>query len=101
MTSWETYLHEHQQQYLEELLEFLRIPSISSLPEHKDDAIVSGHFLQDPVEAAHMRLLEGALSVPHAVHLHFAGSDKKGPLDFSLPDFLSHSPNGDAVHPTV
>ena len=37
MASWETYLHDHKQQYLEELLEFLRIPSISSLPEHKDD----------------------------------------------------------------
>ena len=37
MASWETYLHDHKQQYLEELLELLRIPSISSLPEHKDD----------------------------------------------------------------
>jgi len=34
MGNWENYLNEHQSQYLQELSEFLRIPSISSLPEH-------------------------------------------------------------------
>ena len=37
MDSWQNYLQEHRFQYLEELIEFLRIPSISSLPEHEDD----------------------------------------------------------------
>ncbi len=37
MANWETYLNDHQSQYLEELTEFLRIPSISSLPEHAED----------------------------------------------------------------
>jgi len=35
--TWETYLAEHQSHHLEELLQFLRIPSISSLPEHAPD----------------------------------------------------------------
>jgi len=36
MGNWENYLNEHQSQYLQELSEFLRIPSISSLPEHAE-----------------------------------------------------------------
>jgi acetylornithine deacetylase/succinyl-diaminopimelate desuccinylase-like protein len=34
MTAWENYLNEHKDQFIDELLEFLRIPSISSLPDH-------------------------------------------------------------------
>ena len=37
MANWETYLNDHQSQYLEELTEFLGIPSISSLPDHAED----------------------------------------------------------------
>jgi acetylornithine deacetylase/succinyl-diaminopimelate desuccinylase-like protein len=34
---WQAYLEEHRQEHLDQLFEFLRIPSVSSLPEHKDD----------------------------------------------------------------
>jgi len=34
MKAWKTYLNEHKDQFVNELLEFLRIPSISSLPDH-------------------------------------------------------------------
>ncbi|UCE54376.1 MAG: dipeptidase [Desulfobacterales bacterium] len=37
MVTWKTYLQKHCSQYLEELFEFLRIPSISSQPEHEND----------------------------------------------------------------
>ena len=37
MASWKTYLEENQDRYLKELLEFLSIPSISGLKEHKED----------------------------------------------------------------
>jgi len=37
MASWESYLQENSVQFLEQLFEFLRIPSISSQPEHKND----------------------------------------------------------------
>jgi len=37
MSAWETYLREHHTQYIDELMDFLRIPSVSSLPEHADD----------------------------------------------------------------
>src|SRR5690606_3282162 len=35
--AYEAYLNDHYEQHLEELFELLRIPSISSLPEHKGD----------------------------------------------------------------
>ena len=37
MTTWQNHLAEHQDQYLNELLDFLRIPSISGLAENAPD----------------------------------------------------------------
>lgn len=37
MNNWQLYLSEQRETYLDELLHFLRIPSISSLPEHAED----------------------------------------------------------------
>ena len=37
MPAWEAYLDEHQPRFLTELLEFLRIPSISAIPAHAAD----------------------------------------------------------------
>lgn len=37
MTTWQTYLDQHQEDHQEELLEFLHIPSISSLSTHAPD----------------------------------------------------------------
>lgn len=34
MFPWETYINAHEDQFINELLDFLRIPSISSLPDH-------------------------------------------------------------------
>jgi len=42
---WETYLADHREQYLEELLDFLRIPSISALPDHADDVLQAGRWV--------------------------------------------------------
>ncbi len=52
MGSWEDYLIEHQQQYLDELLEFLSIPSISSLPEHKDDVQSAAEWVSARIKQA-------------------------------------------------
>jgi acetylornithine deacetylase/succinyl-diaminopimelate desuccinylase-like protein len=34
MAAWETYLHKNKERFMNELLDFLRIPSISALPAH-------------------------------------------------------------------
>ncbi len=39
------YLHEHQQEYLAQLIEFIKIPSISTLPENTQDINHAADFL--------------------------------------------------------
>ena len=34
MSTWKSYLEQNQARFQEELLDFLRIPSISALPDH-------------------------------------------------------------------
>jgi acetylornithine deacetylase/succinyl-diaminopimelate desuccinylase-like protein len=45
MSSWQNYMEEHREQYVGELTEFLRIPSISSLSEHADDVRRAGEWV--------------------------------------------------------
>lgn len=50
--AWETYLEEHRQQHLDELFEFLRIPSVSALPEHKGDMQKAAEWVAGKMRAA-------------------------------------------------
>ena len=52
MANWQTYLTEHQAQYLEELSEFLRIPSISSLPDHAGDVRQAANWVVERLKKA-------------------------------------------------
>jgi len=52
MNSWQEYLDGHQEQYVEELKQFLRIPSISSLPEHKADVRNAAEWVARRLENA-------------------------------------------------
>jgi acetylornithine deacetylase/succinyl-diaminopimelate desuccinylase-like protein len=52
MAGWETYLKEHEDQFINELLEFLRIPSISSLPDHRADVQRAAEWLEARMKAA-------------------------------------------------
>ena len=54
MVAWETYLNEHRNQFINELLEFLRIPSISSLPDHRSDVQRAAEWLEAKMKAAGM-----------------------------------------------
>ncbi|MEO4053940.1 dipeptidase [Solibacillus sp. CAU 1738] len=45
-----TYFAEHREQHLNELNEFLRIPSISSLSEHKEDMQVAANWLAEALK---------------------------------------------------
>jgi acetylornithine deacetylase/succinyl-diaminopimelate desuccinylase-like protein len=57
MTSWKEYLESNKERFLNELLELLRIPSISARSEHKDDMLKCA-------EAVKQRLLDAG--VDHA-----------------------------------
>lgn len=57
-----SYFTENRGRYLEELKEFLRIPSISTLPEHKEDIRKAARFVADRLRQAGMEgvdLIEG------------------------------------------
>lgn len=65
IATWESYLEEHKLQHLEELLQFLRIPSISALPSHAGDVQRAAQWVADRLRAAG---LEGVLILPTAGH---------------------------------
>src|SRR2546425_4064100 len=47
MTQVETYIQENERRFLEDLKGWLRIPSISTLPEHKDDIRRAAEYAAD------------------------------------------------------
>ena len=57
MAAWETYLVRHKERFLSELVEFLRIPSISALPAHKAGVQQAARWLEDRMKAAGMELV--------------------------------------------
>jgi len=59
------YIEENQARFLDELLEFLRIPSISTLPEHKPDVARAAQFVADALKNAGVENVE---IVPTAKH---------------------------------
>src|SRR3954467_10906955 len=65
MATWQAYLDEHEGQFLEELLDFLRIPSISALPDHAADVARAGEWV-----AARLRIagLEHVQVLPTGGH---------------------------------
>ena len=52
MAAWETYLVQHRGRFLEELLAFLRIPSISALPAHRADVRRAAEWLESRMKKA-------------------------------------------------
>lgn len=75
--SWQQYLAVHKEQYLQELLDFLRIPSISSLPENAADVRKAGEWVMSRMAAAgieHVELMEtGGHPVVYGDWLHAPG----------------------------
>ena len=52
MASWKNHLASHRSQYLEELIDFLHIPSISSLSDHADNVKEAGQWVAARLERA-------------------------------------------------
>ena len=49
---WADYLDAHQPRFIEELSDFLRIPSVSAKPENVDDVRAAGQWVVDRLKAA-------------------------------------------------
>jgi acetylornithine deacetylase/succinyl-diaminopimelate desuccinylase-like protein len=65
METWQTYLDHHRYRFQEDLLDFLRIPSISSLPEHAGDVQRAGEWVASRLRAAG---IEGVRILPTGGH---------------------------------
>lgn len=77
MTGWESYLEENQGRFTEELLDFLRIPSVSALPAHAADVQRAAEWVAARVTAAGLEnaqiLPTGGHPVVYADWLHAPG----------------------------
>lgn len=77
--TWAAYLDAEQNRFVQELLEFIRIPSVSALPDHAADVDRAAHWVADRLTRAG---IEGAAVLPtegHPVvcgHWLHAGADK-------------------------
>jgi acetylornithine deacetylase/succinyl-diaminopimelate desuccinylase-like protein len=65
MAGWQAYLAEHQARFVQELLEFLRIPSVSALPQHAADVQRAAEWAARRLTAAG---LENARILPTGGH---------------------------------
>lgn len=67
MSTWQTYLAQNKDRYLEELIDFLKIPSISSLPEHMDDVVQAGQWVAERMAQAGIENIEMLPTAGHPV----------------------------------
>ena len=58
MTTWQSYLSKNQDRFIEELLDFIRIPSVSALPEHAEDVQGAAEWTARRLEAAGIENVE-------------------------------------------
>ena len=59
--TWQIYLEDHQSRFVDELLDFVRIPSVSAKDEHFDDVVRAGHWVVGRLTQAgieNVRLME-------------------------------------------
>lgn len=67
MHSWESYVNDGQQEYLNELRDFLRIPSISSLKENRADVAKAADWVAARCQAAGLEQVEVMPTAGHPV----------------------------------
>jgi acetylornithine deacetylase/succinyl-diaminopimelate desuccinylase-like protein len=56
--SVDEFVHQNEQRFLDELFEFLRIPSVSTLPEHKQDVARAAEFVAARLQGAGLEHVE-------------------------------------------
>ena len=50
--TWKTYLNQNQSRFVGELVDFVRIPSVSALDEHFNDVVKAGNWVVERLKAA-------------------------------------------------
>jgi acetylornithine deacetylase/succinyl-diaminopimelate desuccinylase-like protein len=94
-TSVDDFVQQNEQRFLNELFELLRIPSVSTLPEHKQDVARAAEFVANKLKAAGMEHVEVIQTSKHpliyADWLHAPGKPTiicYGHYDVQPPDPL-------------
>src|SRR5690349_3758282 len=64
-TATDAFVQSNQERFLEELKRFLRIPSISTLPEHRGDVERAAQFVADSLKAVGMENVEVIATAGH------------------------------------
>lgn len=67
MSSWQKYLDDHQDRFVAELLDFLRIPSVSSLAEHAADVQAAAEWVAARMKVAGIEHVEVMATGGHPV----------------------------------
>lgn len=67
MTDLKNYIETHKQLFLDELFSFLRIPSVSAKPEHKEDMTKACLFLQEKIKKAGADICEVHTTKGHPI----------------------------------
>jgi acetylornithine deacetylase/succinyl-diaminopimelate desuccinylase-like protein len=67
MSTWQDYLAANRDRFVEEYLDFLRIPSVSTLPEHKDDVERAAEWAANRLRAAGLEAVEIMPTAGHPV----------------------------------
>jgi acetylornithine deacetylase/succinyl-diaminopimelate desuccinylase-like protein len=67
MPSWEAFLYENQPRFIDELKQFLRFPSISSLPEHAEDVKQAAEWVAGRLRAADLENVQVLSTGGHPV----------------------------------
>src|SRR5690625_1384997 len=82
MAKYEAYFQQHRERHLQELNDFLRIPSVSALPEHADDVKRAARWAADNLRAAGVPYVEIIETEGHpSVYAQWI-------VDESLPTYL-------------
>ena len=63
--NWNDYLEAHQPRFVDELLDLIRIPSVSAIDAHKADVVRAGEWVVNRLTAAG---IENVVMVPTAGH---------------------------------
>ncbi|MGI8962154.1 MAG: dipeptidase [Bryobacteraceae bacterium] len=91
----EPFVHQNKSRFLQELTDFLRIPSVSTLPEHKDDVARAARFVAESLQRAGLENIEviatGQHPLVYADWLHATGKPTVlcyGHYDVQPPDPL-------------
>jgi acetylornithine deacetylase/succinyl-diaminopimelate desuccinylase-like protein len=94
-SSVDEFVHQNEKRFLAELFELLRIPSVSTLPEHKQDVARAAQFVASRLEAAGLEHVEVVQTSGHplvyADWLHAPGKPTVlcyGHYDVQPPDPL-------------